>query len=248
MGDAGSPARSLGLDVRQERLVVVAPFLMDIDEVRVGAVRALVQSRGIAFEPSAGTDPYTDCTYADDGSHDELPMNCIHRDEAAQVCAALGKQLPTEAQWEWAAGNLTLETPFPWGSADDVCRFSIVGRGLVGDILHNKACRAGDTFVAAGLARAHDEVADRDVTELGIRSLGGSLSEWMRDAFADYAAPCWQWLGGPFVDPVCEAPTESVTTRGGHWAGVGIATRAATRSHRDRLTRSPQVGFRCVTR
>jgi len=41
-------------------------------------------------------------------------MNCVDEDAAARYCASLGKRLPEEEEWEWAARGPS-GARFPWG-------------------------------------------------------------------------------------------------------------------------------------
>ena len=128
------PTGSHGTDV--EQLVVVSPFALDIDEVTVGAVRQLINDGEVTFAPTVKSSDAADvehlCTYvgSDNADNDAMPISCISIGLAQQVCDALGKRLPTEAEWEFAAGNRNEETLFAWGDdTTDICARSVIGRG-----------------------------------------------------------------------------------------------------------------------
>src|SRR5262249_22678930 len=161
-----------------EQLVQLLPFALDIDEMTVGAIRPLVATIG---EPTAQSaiDPF--CTYtaapSADGSSEKMPVNCVSLQQARDACKALGKRLPTEAEWEYAAGNLGRETRYPWGSGDP-CDFAAVGLGLASDAQTSIQCLdAGDT------AGPQPVGSMGDVTDLGVHDLGGNLTEWLEDDF-----------------------------------------------------------------
>jgi formylglycine-generating enzyme required for sulfatase activity len=240
-----------------ERLVQVHAFALDTDEMTVRTVRALVGAGRILAPVRYVADPQRPeyaCTYVGPTAtdHDELPINCIDRDVAAAACAALGKRLPTEAEWEWAAGNGPLETDYPWGSATDVCDRAIVARGRVPEEGADEAttCRAVATPaipwgpVAGGSAL--------DLTASGLRNLGGNMTEWASDAFAPYDDPCWG-AGILLVDPQCTTPVANpagiVVSRGGEWALFARTARSTTRimwPATSAGTWSSGVGVRCV--
>lgn len=233
-----------------ERLVQVSPFAMDVDEVSVGLVRRLVRAGSLADEPRLPTGD-TGCTYvgASDATNDALPVNCVSLRLAKAICEARDMRLPTEAEWEYAAGGGAEERRFPWGDAlGDACGRAIVGRGrsifeLPASTDLSTACRVVDGEplrpwgpVAGG--------APGDVSAAGVKNLGGNVAEWVLDRFVPYAGPCWS--SGILVDPRCGTEADLPLVRGGDWQTPPFASGVAHRGVTLHAEGSSKTGLRCV--
>lgn len=233
------------LDTTPERLVRLDPYFLDRDELTVGEARQILAQNPdlplpIVFDPQK---PLSDnCTFVglDDDSNDALPLNCIPRFLAQDLCERIDKRLPTEAEWEFAAGNRSDESRYPWGEDNAVCDHAIVGRSFY----DYRECIT-DT-VEPGLVSGG---SDTDVTRLGIRNLGGNLSEWVADEVAAFDAPCWQPETTLLENPLCttaQAGPYVVGFRGGYWSGTGFLARATSRAGASDDGASNGVGVRCA--
>lgn len=257
LGDARALATS-STDLtnnRNERYVTLSAFAIDRDEVTVGTVRTLLKSGRLSAAPmvrgGAADSVYATCTYLgpDDPSNDAFPVSCVTATAAASACQVLGKRLPTEAEWEWAAGNLGDETRYPWGDVGDPCDFAAVGLGGTPfDTTQSEstACRlrVGQPTRPRGLPTRPN---DADVTLLGVRQLGGGLSEWVADRLASYASPCWNPERAFLLDPRCEDPALRVQAiRGSSWADAPGFVAVVGRQGITPLTQLPTIGFRCA--
>jgi formylglycine-generating enzyme len=237
-----------------ERLVIISPFALDRHELTVGEIKALYAGGGLDRLPRM-KNPATNsadhaCTFAAGDENDALPVNCIDHALAKAACAQLGKRLPTEAEWEWAAGNRSRETPYPWGFDSDVCAHAVVGRGrnplefsMSGE---SARCRVqGETLLPWGpVAGGRPE----DVSDLGIRDLAGNVSEWVADAFAPYDdGSCWPRSGEGIVrDPVCSAPSGAMSTRGGAWSQYVFQAIVTSRNWAAPSSEYVALGVRCA--
>lgn len=89
---------------------------IDRTEVTVGAYAACVK-RGDCEAPTTDGVAEEWKPYCNWGKESRLrdPINCVRWDEASSYCAAMGKRLPTEQEWERAATGGTKRV-FPWGN------------------------------------------------------------------------------------------------------------------------------------
>jgi sulfatase modifying factor 1 len=231
------------LDPTPERLVQLRPFAIDVDEVTNADILPFILA-GRLVAPLRGTldgEMPGECTFlgTDDTTHGAMPVNCVSWSQANQACTLLGKRLPTEAEWEYVAGNLGSRTPYPWGDDDDVCSHAVVarGRGFTGE---NVECLQPPDYIAGPVAGGDAG----DVTSLGVKNLGGNVREWTADFFDAYTGPCWSGAP-PLVNPVCtKGATHAI--RGSDWEEEGTLAHPYSRVAPAADGASMATGFRCA--
>jgi formylglycine-generating enzyme len=226
-----------------ERLVVLSPFFLDAHEVTA----ATYLGYGGAFdtpERAAPNTARTDYCTASAGPSD-LPMNCVRRSGAIAYCSARGGRLPTEAEFEYVAGNLRAQA-FPWGPESPSCSDGVFSR--VERLNGPLACTGENAlqFPPGPAAIVRTRLGERDYVQLAsgsIFDLAGNLSEFVSDAYQARSSAFWS-SRKVFRDPETRAAElgASISTRGGSYAYPRSAQ--DSRSERDEALFT--VGFRCA--
>lgn len=262
----GSPAdKGNRFAAAPEMLVVLSPFALDKDELQVKEFVALQKQ----FPELKTVKPLTRadhvlCNLAENAEDaaSSMPLNCLDHQMAEAICRAQKKRLPTEAEWEFAAGERGAENPYPWGTNPDTCTHAVVGRGTIlsgtGSGL-DVTCRVdalGKPVPIGPVELGHP----LDVTPRGLHNMGGNVAEWTQDVFTLYSSPCWgrrpifrNWL----LDPVCSAAASTTNgsywvTRGGDWGSAPVQAAVIMRafptpaSNRDELKSYATIGVRCA--
>jgi len=265
-GDVRLQERDALVNAVPEQLAVVSPFYLDRFEYTAGRYRA---ARASGFAPPSGTVvTHTSCVPLDgvqarcvygsppgcgaagswccalpatlgDSTHDSEPLNCVSRIVAQQLCAREGRRLPTEAEWEWAAGGREHEWLFPWGDADPGC-----GDTATPDAPPRweptRTCTGRFNLAASPVGSyPHDQSPD------GVFDLEGSLQEWVADVFEQYGVGCWAG-SAMWFDPRCDLGAGGTSVRGGHFAVPSAIFPVPMRSLRNDALPSAIVGFRCA--
>lgn len=221
-----------------ERVVVLSPFWVDAKEVTVGDIRR----SGLA----TANDPVRDdkhllCNYASAAdSFEDQPVTCVSHDLATRYCAAQGKTLPSEAQFEFLASGMRGRR-FTWGDDSPSCADAIFGRS------HAGATDPVEDCVAYGRGTRTAGTALRDVLALPggrVLDLSGNVQELTRDSFEPLASECWS--PPLLVDPLCQTSSRMASVRGGGVNLKAVTLRATTRGAIIKDTGSDGLGFRCV--
>lgn len=208
--DMGSTMAKNEQPVHRVRL---SAFCIDRTEVTVAAYRAC--------PTTACTEPRSigACNWGRSDREDH-PINCVDRSQAQGFCRWRGSDLPTEAQWEYAARG-TGGRLYAWGE----------------DAPSSRACWSG---VAMRQGTCPAGAVEGDVSPFGVRDLGGNLTEWVRDLYGPYGADT-------FTDPRGPATGADFVTRGGAWDDdVEARLRAARRDGNNPILQAYVFGFRCA--
>lgn len=152
------------------------------------------------------------------------PVLYVTWSEAVEFCAAHGKRLPTEAEWEKAArgneGNL-----FPWGNTPPSPGLAVFGQYHVHEIPLVAAVNSGED----------------GQSPFGVRHMAGNVAEWVQD-----------WLGFDYYSIMPERNPKGPGTgryksvRGGSWKSHPNLLRTPSRNGASPDQRSATVGFRCA--
>lgn len=139
------------------RRVSVAGFAMDVTEVTAGAYTACVRAGRCS---AAGTG--RSCNYGK-SDKDNHPINCVDWDQATAYCGSVGKRLPTEEEWEYAARG-TDGRRYPWGDEEPGARACWNQRSA------GSTCSVGS--YASGV--------------FGLKDMAGNVWEWTASGYSDY--------------------------------------------------------------
>jgi formylglycine-generating enzyme required for sulfatase activity len=260
-GDPALRGRTEGNDITDERVVVLSPFFLDRVEVTVADFRrawAALSTRVVPPTPwsgrSDGASQADYCTWRQDpkvgpSSLEGMPVNCIPWDTARAYCRELGKELPTEAQFEYVMSGMGREQAYVWGDDEPDCAAAVWGRAGVGYYSQAPAdCR--DDRGIGGVSAAGSGVRDNvTVDGRAVLDLGGNVAEWARDLWSRENEPFWRPVVAMF-DPVADYSAsvdgDRRPVRGGRWAGPPLSCRAGHRLQNPPTDAPPSVGFRCV--
>lgn len=239
------------------RVAAVSPFYLDTEEVTVAKLRAsglAAPTDPMRFNDADGAPgPILHCTYTDDVGGDEaLPVNCVGWDVARAYCAAKGGDLPTEAQFQYAASGTT-GALFVWGDDTPECSDAVFAAAAV----PGAACPT--PWLAPPGSGARDRLT---MPEGVVVDLAGNVAELALDAWQYESEGCWQ--PGVAVDPLCtehnaDSP-KAHTVTGGSWiTSAGWLAAASRQQSTDLATAAlsgpagglfapgvANVGFRCA--
>ena len=164
------------------------------------------------------------------------PINCVAWSQARAYCKWIGAELPSEAQWEYAARSGD-ERLFPWGDKFECDLGNFDDEDQLDPFI------LGEPDECDG----HPETAPvcsfpGGASPFGLCDMAGNVREWILDWFGkNYYSQC------PMNDPVNWTVGEFRTHRGGSWIDDEprwVRSSGRVRSHPG--FRYPVLGFRCA--
>lgn len=143
---------------------------------------------------------------------------------ADEYCRAIGRRLPSEAEWERAARG-PANSIYPWGP-----------EWVADNANTSRSPGAGENTVDV-------DSYPNGVSAYGVYNMAGNVSEWVFDFYQEnyYALP---EAAGP--NPKGPTASDSKVARGGGWDNVPLFSRTVHRLAIDPLTSRASVGFRCA--
>lgn len=169
----------------------------------------------------------------------DKPAICVDWNEARAFCAKLGKRLPTEAEFEYAARAGT-NTKYFWG--DDPDKGCVFANGADRTKLSNgfewnrkMECEDGfgDALASAGSFKPNP---------WGLHGMTGNVWQWTADWYGDD-----YYADSPKKNPKGPSKGVSRVYRGGGWNDRPEYLRSTYRSGIVPVDRNHYLGFRCVS-
>ena len=159
---------------------------------------------------------------------EEAAINCVSWFEAAAFCIWDGGRLPSEAEWEYAAGGGSENRLSPGGEGDPSSNAALA----------SSLNSAGTSRLAVG---SHPSGNGRWEN----RDLAGGMFEWN----LDWYDAAWYGGGGAACANCANINgASSRVLRGGSWLNEANRLRAAARIDATPANRSENGGFRCARR
>lgn len=210
---------------RPAHQVTVKAFCMDQTEVTVSAYRACRLGGACADDPGSTAT----CNWGQ-LNREKHPVNCVSSIQASAYCAAQGKILPTEEEWEYAARGAQ-GSMYPWGEETPTTQLCWQRMNI--------PCDGGLCFLGTC-----------EVMLYPLTLFGQTVSQG-QPGLADLAGNVWEWTSTKYCDDYAgNGCTTDNVLRGGTWYDGPEAPylyRASFRGNRKAPGfQGGNIGFRCI--
>ena len=156
------------------------------------------------------------------GANPDMAATQLSWDNANEYCATIGRRLPTEAEWEYAAQGATQPVTYPSNLEPDCAAFDY---------------DCGDESIGLDLRNAYA------ANDYGLYGMAGGVWEWVADAYnAEYYSAI---SGSTVTDPIQETGSLAIL-RGGAYDTTEAEIRVPNRYPLPRDSVASNIGVRCA--
>jgi len=164
MGCSTDDTTACSSDEKPAHTVSISEFQIDRTEVTQAKWAKCVEA-GACDKPNCEYDPTTT---------PERPVTCVTWKDANAYCTWLGRRLPTEAEWEYAA-RFNDGRMYPWGDSAATCTYANMYYNL------QEGCGTGSAANVCSKSTKGDSF-------LGLCDMAGNVWEWVYDYYGSYSS------------------------------------------------------------
>ncbi len=241
--DGGACQEAWAQDSFPQHLVTVSPFQIEGTEVTYEQYLAFLNwmgpsshANGCDGQPCLATrsESETSSVTFDSANYDvpdvinRMPVVEVTWYGAKAYCEALGRRLPTEAEWELAAKGV-IGSVYPWGD--------------VWDSANAWTSRSAPDDAEEGGPVAVDSFPLGRSNYTGALNMAGNVAEWVSDW---YDAGYYFEASAAGPDPVGPPLGDEKVVRGGSWPDVPFFSRTVHRQSQRPGDPTAWLGFRCA--
>lgn len=239
-GDAGACQLSYGEDSFPQHPVTVSGFRIETTEVTYAQYLTFLNEMGPGShrngcngmpcmetrnDSETSNVSFDSANYSVPSVISDFPVTNVTWYGAQAYCEAIGRRLPTEAEWERAARG-DQGFIYPWGNSWDGSRATTrrLADGTLGQAVSVFSFPLGSS-------------------PYGVLNMAGNVAEWVYDWYDPryYANPT-----ASQPDPTGPLAGTEKVNRGGSWDTMPFFARTVHRRNQDPLDPTADVGFRCA--
>ena len=208
-------------------------FYMDAYEITVGQYKKFLAETGHRALPD-----WVSQISPTDGH----PVVGVSWHDAVSYCQWVGKRLPTEAEWEYAARGGLSGKRYPWGDPapnGSQCNYADKNANTVLTEI-NEEWTWSNMQVNDGYAKCAP-VGRYEPNGYGLYDMGGNVSEWCADWYGKF-----YYKNTTSKNPLGPNSGTTRVLRGGSWPNSVKYIHVANRNDSNPDDRNSNCGFRCV--
>ncbi len=222
-------------DERPSHIVNLSPYFIDETEVTNGQYELCVAA-GVCRAPSR-SNPTTHPAYYGDPAYADYPVVFVNWQQADTFCEWRDARLPTEAEWEMAAGFDPVQAlilRYPWGDAFDGTKLNFCDAN----------CPSGDrdsTWDDGHRDTAPVGSYSDGRSPIGAYDMSGNVMEWVNDWYDSR-----YYENTTDTNPMGPPEGDIKVFRGGSWLAGADEVHVSARGSFEPAVVQTNLGFRCA--